>query len=65
MTTIRHLNESDYIAFKKEMNDLPAEYKLDIDWKELEKYGLHVIRTDDENEDVRSIYELDITEMYE
>ena len=38
VTTIRHLNESDYQKYKKEVDSAG----IKVDWDELEKYGLFV-----------------------
>ena len=61
VTTIRHLNESDYQKYKKEVDSAG----IKVDWDELEKYGLFVERTALPDEDVASIYELGITEIPE
>lgn len=53
--TIRHLNQNDYQEYKQMMRD-------EVDFEELERYGIYVLRTAKPDEDVRSVFELSVVD---
>jgi len=59
--TIRHFKEAEYKQYKKWMQT----YIKGIDWKELEEMGMFVERTAKPDEDVKTIYDLSITDMHD
>jgi len=59
VTTIRHFKEDEYKQYKKWIET----YIRGVDFKELEEMGMFVERTAKPDEDVKSIYELSITDM--